>query len=243
MAEKHRTAFQRLTTYPRWIAAGVITAWTITAVAQTPATKPTQEEQRAARAAKQAVWAKAAEARTDFTVRGLRLGMTLPELENKLGSEVVEIRPGRKPDWKPPAYSAYEETLRLSDGAKFTVAFSSPVTGGAGGMIMYEQTLRDGPTPEKLLADLTARYGPPDERGASGWWLTWHLKSRVPVPDNLGSFLKIHFRTGPDGKVDYFRAVLNDYKFMMMDEQKAAEARRDADRREADRRKSEAVKF
>ena len=108
---------------------------------------------------------------------------------------------------------------------------------------MYEQTLRDGPMPDKLMADLTARYGAPDERGASGWWLTWHLKSRVPVADNLGSFLKIHFRTGQDGKVDYFRAVLNDYKFMLQDEQRAADARREADRREYERQKSDGVKF
>ncbi len=225
-------------------AAGLIaSAWAVPASAQAPGAKATPEEQQAARAAKQAAWAKAAESRADFVVRGLRLGMTLPELESKLGPEIAEISPQRKSDWRAPAYSAYQETLRLTDGSKFTVAFSSPVTGSVGGMIMYEQTLRDGPLPDKLMADLTARYGAPDERGASGWWLTWHLKSRIPVPDNLGSFLKIHFRTGQDGKVDYFRAVLNDYKFMMMDEQKAADARREADRRESDRRKSDAVKF
>jgi len=176
-------------------------------------------------------------------VRGLRLGMTLPELESKLGSEIAEIQPARKPDWKAPAYSAYEGTLRLSDGSKLTAAFSSPVTGGVAVMIMSEQTLRDGPLPEKLMGDLTARYGQPDERGASGWWLTWHLKSSAPVADGRGSFLKVHFRSGADGKVDYFRAVLNDYKFLYMDEQKAAEARREASRREADGRKSDAVKF
>jgi hypothetical protein len=225
-------------------AAGLIAAASaVPANAQAPAAKATPQEQQTARAAKQAAWAKAAETRTDFMVRGLRLGMTLPELESKLGSEIVEIRPERKPDWRAPAYAAYTETLRLSDGAKFTVAFSSPVTGSVGGMVMYEQTLRDGPMPDKLMAELTARYGAPDERGASGWWLTWHLKSHVPVPDNLGSFLKIHFRTGQDGKVDYFRAVLNDYKFMMQDEQNAAGARREADRREYERRKSVAVKF
>src|SRR5262245_19707782 len=118
MAEKHDGTSRRLPTYLGLIAALTTTAWTLGAVAQTAATKPTPEEQRAARAAKQAGWAKAAEARTDFAVRGLRLGMTLPELESKLGAEVVEIRPERKPDSKPPAYSAYEETLRLSDGSK-----------------------------------------------------------------------------------------------------------------------------
>jgi hypothetical protein len=207
------------------------------------AARPALDEQRAARAVQQAAWVKAAEARTDFTVRGVRLGTTLPELESKLGSEIAEIRPERKPGWKPPAYYTYEETLRLTDGSKLTAAFSSPVSGSLGGMIMYEQTLRDGPTPEKLLADLTTRYGAPDERGASGWWLTWHLTSRVPVADHLGSFLKVHFRTGPDGKVDYFRAVLNDYKFMMQDEQNAAEARRAAHRRDSERQKSDSVKF
>jgi hypothetical protein len=134
------------------------------------AARATPDEQRAARAAQQAAWTKAAEARTDFTVRGVGLGMTLPELERKLGAEVVEVRPERKAGWKPPAYSAYEETLRLADGSKLTAGFSSPVNGSLGGVIMYEQTLRDGPTPEKLLSDLTARYGTPDERGASGWW-------------------------------------------------------------------------
>jgi hypothetical protein len=110
-------------------------------------------------------------------------------------------------------------------------------------MIMYEQTLRDGPTAEKLMAELTVRYGEPDERGASGWWLTWHLKSRVPAGDNMGSFLKVHFRSAQDGKVEYFRAVLNDYKFMLQDEQTAADARRAAARREYDSRKSDNVKF
>jgi hypothetical protein len=169
--------------------------------------------------------------------------MTLPELEGKLGTEVVEVRPERKPGWKAPAFYPYEETLRLADGAKLTVTFSSPVSGSLGGMIMSEQTLRDGPSPEKLLADLTARYGAPDERGASGWWLTWHLRSRAPSPDGLGSFLKIHFRSGADGKVEYFSAVLNDYKFMLEDEQNAVEARRTAERREYDRQKSDTVKF
>ncbi|HKA46145.1 MAG TPA: hypothetical protein VKF40_29405 [Burkholderiales bacterium] len=245
MAQGHREIGWRPSARVIAIAAGTLIAasWPVPARAQPASTKPAPEEQRAARAANEAVWAKAAETRTNFTVRGLRLGMTLQELESKLGSEVVEIRPERKPDWKPPAYSAYEETLRLSDGSKFTVAFSSPVTGGVGGLVMYEQTLRDGPLPEKLMADLTARYGAPDERGASGWWLTWHLKSRLPVADNMGSFLKIHFRTGQDGKVEYFRAVLNDYKFMLQDEQKAADARREASRREYERQKSDAVKF
>jgi hypothetical protein len=110
-------------------------------------------------------------------------------------------------------------------------------------VVMYEQTLRGGPTPEKMLADLNDRYGAPDERGASGYWLTWHLKSRVPAPDNLGSFLKVHFRTGEDGKVDYFRAVLNDYTFLRSDEQEGYAARRAAEVREAERRKSNAVKF
>jgi hypothetical protein len=213
------------------------------AAAQAPAAKPSPEEQRAAKAAKQAAWARAAATRTDFQIRGLRLGMTLPELESKLGAEVVEIKPERRPDWKPPAFYVYDETLRLADGSKFTVTFTSPVTGGVAGMVMYEQTLRDGPTPEALMADIAKRYGEPDERGASGWWLTWHLKSRVPVADGMGSFLKIHFRTGQDGKVDYFRAVLNDYKFMMQDEQNAADARREADRREYERQKSGSVKF
>ena len=218
-------------------AAGLIAAGSVPSGAQT------SDEKRAARVANEAAWAKAAATRTDFMVRGLRLGMTLPELEGKLGAEIVEIQPKRRTDWKPPAFYPYEETLRLSDGSKVTVAFSSPVTGGLGGMIMYEQTLRDGPPPEKLMADLTGRYGEPDERGASGWWLTWHLKSTAPVTDGRGSFLKVHFRTGTDGKVDYFRAVLNDYKFMQLDEQKAFAARREADRREAETRKSDAVKF
>ncbi|MGZ5257837.1 MAG: hypothetical protein ACXWC0_09390 [Burkholderiales bacterium] len=233
--------------FPGWIA-----AMTVAMLLAAPsfecggaefAARATPDEQRAARAAQQAAWAKAAEARTDFTVRGVGLGMTLPEFERKLGAEVVEVRPERKAGWKPPAYSAYEETLCLADGSKLTAKFSSPVNGSLGGVIMYEQTLRDGPTPEKLLSDLTARYGAPDERGASGWWLTWHLKSRVPVADNLGSFLKVHFRTGQDGKVEYFRAVLNDYKFMMLDEQNAAESRRWADRRDYGRQKSDSVKF
>lgn len=203
----------------------------------------TPEQVRAARAAKEAAWAKAAAGRTDFQVRGLKLGMSLPELESKLGAEVAEIEPKRKPDWRPPAFAPYKETLRLTDGSKVTATFSSPMTGGVAGLVMYEQTLRDGPAPQALLADLVKRYGETDERGASGYWLTWHLKSRVPVPDGLGSFLKIHFRTGQDGKVDYFRAVLNDYKFMMQDEQNAANARREADRREYERQRSGTVKF
>lgn len=244
MGNQDETSFRLAPRLMAIAAAGLIAAaWAVPASAQAPAAKATPEEQQAARAAKEAGWAKAAETRTDFVVRGLRLGMTLPDLESKLGSEIVEISPQRKPEWKAPAYYSYTETLRLSDGAKVTATFSSPVTGSVAGMVMSEQTLRDGPMPEKLMADLTARYGPPDERGASGWWLTWHLKSRVPVPDNLGSFLKIHFRTGQDGKVDYFRAVLNDYKFMLQDEQSAAAARREADRREYERRKSDAVKF
>lgn len=203
----------------------------------------TPEQVRAARAAKEAAWAKAAAGRTDFQIRGLKLGMTLPELESKLGGEIVEIEPRRKPDWRLPAFSQYPERLRLSDGTRVSVTFSSPMTGSIAGTVMVEQTLRDGPAPEALLADLVKRYGETDERGASGWWLTWHLKSRVPVPDGLGSFLKVHFRTGKDGKVDYFRAVLNDYKFMMQDEQNAAGARRESERQEYERQRSGTVKF
>ena len=205
--------------------------------------KPGEPTPAQKRAAQQAEWAKRAATRTGWEVRGLRLGMTLPELESKLGRDVVEIQPKRRADWQPPAYYAYEEKLRLGDGALFTVAFASPITGGVAGTVMYEQTLSDGPAPDALMKDLVARYGEPDERGASGWWLTWHLKSRVPVPDGLGAFLKVHFRTSKDGKVDYFRAVLNDYKFMMQDESNAAEARRAAERREFERRQSDSVKF
>jgi len=62
--------------------------------------------------------------------------------------------------------------------------------------------------------------------------------------DWLDSLKSLNFDSmSQDGKVDYFRAVLNDYKFMYLDEQKAAEARREASRREADGRKSDAVKF
>jgi hypothetical protein len=134
-------------------------ALAIAALLGTVAHAETPGERPATRTEKSAAWAKAAQSRTSFTIRGLRLGMTLAELEAKLGAEVVEVRPERLQGWKLPEFTSYEETLRLSDGAKLTVTFSSPVTGAVGGVVLYEQTLRDGPTPEKMLADLNDRYG------------------------------------------------------------------------------------
>lgn len=195
------------------------------------------------RAQQRLAWAEAAEARKGWQVRGLGLGLTLAEAEGQLGAEIAKITPERKPDWRPPAYAPYEEVVQLADGSQFTLTFGSPVSGGIGGVVMYEQTLRNGPTPEALLANLHTKYGPPDERGASGWWLTWHLKSRAPTADGLGAFLKVHFRTEPGGKVEYFRAVLNDYKFMEQDSHEAAEAQRNAAQREYESRKSDQVKF
>jgi hypothetical protein len=201
-----------------------------------PAGQENRAEQRRA-------WAATAATRIGLQIRGLGLGLSLPEAEGRLGSELVAITPERKPDWRPPAYQAYEEVLRLADGSQFSLTFGSPLSGGLAGVLMYEQTLRDGPTPEALLADLSAKYGPPDERGGSGWWLTWHIRSRAPTTDGLGAFLKVHFRTAPNGKVEYFRAVLNDYKFMEQDEHQGAAARREAERQEYEGRKSGQLQF
>jgi hypothetical protein len=195
------------------------------------------------RAAKKAEQARRTATRDQFEIRGLSLGLTLAEAEARLQSEISGVHPERKADWQAPAYGTYQETVRLTDGARFSLTFSSPVSGGLGGVVMYEQNLWEGPTPEKLLQDLTTKYGPPDERASSGWWLTWHLRSRASTEDGMGAFLKIHLRAGTDGRVEYFRAVLNDYKFLERDEHLAAEARRDEAQREYERSRSTLIKF
>lgn len=195
------------------------------------------------RGAQKAEWAKLAPSRAGFQVRGLGLGLSLPETERLFQAKIARIEPERKPDWQPPAFAPYQETLHLTDGAQFNLSFASPLSAGLCAVVMYEQRLRDGPTPDQLLADLESKYGRPDERGASGWWLTWHMKSRAPSADGLGAFLKVHFRTDSSGKVEYFRAVLNDYEFLKQDEQAAAQARREAERDQEEGRRSNRLQF
>ena len=199
------------------------------AAAQTPAEK---------RAAEEAAFARAAAGRGTLDIRGLALGMTLPEVERRLGPEITRLEPERRPDWRPHPFSALKQGYRLSDGSLMSVTYTSPVTGAVAATILYEQTLRDGPAPERMFADLERKYGPIDQRTGSGWWLTWHLKSRLPVADGLGSFLKAHFRADKENRVDYLRLVLNDYKFAMHDEQAAAAASRESERRSFEQNRS-----
>ncbi|MBM3488654.1 MAG: hypothetical protein FJX67_18830 [Alphaproteobacteria bacterium] len=220
-------------------AIAVITAIAVAATVEAAAQQTPAEK----RAAENAVFARAAAARGTPDIRGLALGMTLPEVERKLGAEIARLEPERKPDWRPPAFYNYTQNYRLTDGSLMAVTYTSPITGAIASTILYEQTLREGPAPERMLAELERKYGAIDQRTGSGYWLTWHLRSRLPVDDGLGSFLKAHFRADKENRVDYLRLVLNDYKFAMHDEQTAAEARRESDRRAVEQNRSGSPRF
>lgn len=198
---------------------------------------------RAERAEKEAAWARAALDRKEFAVRGVRLGMTMAELEAALRADTVEIRPERKDGWKLPEFGPYTQTLRLADGSSVSATFSSPVTGSLAGAIGYEQTLRDGPTLERLVASLVERYGVADETHAQGTWLTWHLRSRVSSRNDLGAMLRAVVNLDASRQVTRYTLTLSDYTFLRDDESRAFEARRAAAARERDARKSDGVKF
>lgn len=201
-------------------------------------------ERRAARAEKEAAWARAAAGRTDITVRGLGLYLSLPALEAALRAETLSIIPERRPDWSPPAYGQYHETVRLSDGSELSATFTSTQSGTVAGAIGYVQTLREGPSLEGLVEEFIKRWGPPDETHAQGTWLTWHLRSRVPTPNGLGAMLRAVVNLDRERtRVSRYTLSLNDYSFLRDDESRMVEARRSDALRQQESRKSGGVRF
>lgn len=205
--------------------------------------QPAADRAPTPRAEKEAAWAQAAQGRVDWAVRGVRLYLPMAELEERLRSETVAIRPERAADWKPPAFAQYTETLRLADGAELSATFTSTQGGTVAGALAYVQTLRDGPPLEQLVDSFIQRWGAPDETHAQGTWLTWHLKSRVAVPNGLGAMLRAVVNTDRDRKVHRYSLALSDFALLRDDERRMTEARRAEEARQRESRRADSPKF
>jgi hypothetical protein len=193
-----------------------------------------EEKKRAAAAA--------AQTRDSPDIRGIRLGMTLDELHDLFEGEIAEWNPRWDPDRTLPSYRQFEQSIRLADGARVSATFASPVNGSVLFAVAYEQYLRDGPSLEKLVADLEAKYGKPDDTGGGGAWWSYELLSRVE--EVLGAFLKVNFSVErKTKKVDRLRIIINDAGFGSYDEHAATSAEREAKQRAFEANKSDEVKF
>ena len=185
--------------------------------------------------------ARAAQTRGNPDIRGLRLGMTLAEVRALFADQVVEWQPKWKPDRKFQPYSSFDQVIRLADGSKIAATFTSPQNGSVLFVFVYEQYLKNGPSIDKLSADLKAKYGAPD-RIRGGYWY-YKLVSRAEK-ETLGALMQFDIRAeGKSRQVSYLRMLINDAGFGDFDKRAAYAARQEAKRREFEAGKSGAVKF
>lgn len=224
-----------------------------TARATEPAAEPTQgittatPDRAATHAAARTRALEKAEERKGFDVRGVRLWMSFEEVQAALAGEIESWEVGPTPGPAEAPYDRRSARAKLSDGATFECEFTSPVSGARLFVFVYEQNLRDGPTPEALLAELQKKYGPPDEAKDTGaYWATYDLQSAaapIEAYGPLGAFFKIHFRRDENGRVDYVSLVFNDASLGRHDESAVFEARQAAARQEFERSQSGKAKF
>ena len=204
--------------------------------------KLAREHEKEERQQKKLQAATAAKTRGTPDIRGIRLGVTLPELHAHLKDESTEWKPRWDPRKPLPPFRQFEQSIRLTDGARVTTHFTSPVHNSVLYAIVYEQDLRAGPEKAKLVADLETKYGEPDDTGAGGIWWSYQLVSRVD--EGLGAFMKIHFRTDRQtNKVEYLRLIVNDAGFGSYDERAAFAAERQAKQEAYEAGKSDKPKF
>ncbi len=201
-----------------------------------------RQQEREERQQKRKLAAQAAKTRGNPDIRGARLGMTLPELHTHFEREISTWDPPWDPGQSLPPFRQFVQSIHLTDGGRFSASFTSPVNHSVVFALVYEQDLRDGPTPTQLIADLEEKYGKPDETGSGGIWWSYQLVSHVE--ERLGAFMKVHFRVDKHtNKVEFLRLTINDAGFGSYDERAAYAAKRQADQRAFEARKSEKPKF
>jgi TPR repeat protein len=204
--------------------------------------KLAKEREQEERQQKKRQAAAAAKTRGIPDIRGLHLGMTLAELYAHLENEIAELKPRWDPGQALPPFRQFEQSIRLTDGARLTAHFTSPVNGSVLYAIVYEQDLRAGPERAKLVADLEAKYGKPDDKGTGGIWWDYQLISRVN--EGLGAFMKVHYRIDRQtNKVEYLRLIVNDAGFGSYDERAAYAAEQQAKQKTYEASKSDTPKF
>lgn len=175
-------------------------------------------------------------------IRGFSLGISFDDFKAQLGDDAVEWTPKLKPGHKMPAFTDFEQKVKLADGATFTAIFASAQNDSRLMVLIYEQYIRSGPTMDQLRGQLYDKYGKPDSEAGGRTWQTWWLRSML---DNepKGAFLKGRITSGNDGKADYLRLILNDYNLVRHDERVRVQARRQAEIDKFEEGKSDEVKF
>lgn len=206
-----------------------------------------RDRERAEREAALARGREKARGRKHFDVRGIRLWMQFEEVQAALDGAGARWQSEPTPAPAEAPYHRRSARAELGDGAALRCDFTSAVSGSRLYVVVYEQNLRDGPTPADLLADLEAKYGPPDEAKDTGaYWATYYLESAaepIQAYGPLGAFFKVHFRRDREGRVEFLRLVFNDASLDTHDERAIYAARQDAKRREFERRGSKEATF
>ena len=188
---------------------------------------------------------RAAAMRGTLDIRGVKLGMTLAQVHALFEGDIESWAPKWDANRVMPAFSGFEQTFQLRDKATFEGSFTSGQHDSQLFAFGYSQTLRQGPTPEALRADLEAKYGAPSQTHSQGTRLTWFLPSKRGDP--TGAALKASFKVGRDGLVSYLGLGISDWELGHYDEQAAYNARLEAERQAAlqkeEDNKSNKVKF
>jgi hypothetical protein len=201
-----------------------------------------QAAKKRARAEKQAREIAAASRREMPDIRGLKLGISFEAFTAALADEAKTWTPELKAERTLPDFAEFVQKVQLKDGAVFTATFASSQNGSQLMVLVYEQTLRNGPTPDELRAQLYAKYGQADDEVGQKSWLTWWLRSGFDG-EPKGAFLKGRIRAYRDGPAEYLRLVLNDYNLSRADERMRYNAKLQAEIDKAEKSKSDKPKF
>lgn len=174
----------------------------------------------------------AAAARGMPDVRGLRLGMMVPQVRALFADQIAAWQPPWDPNREPHPYAQVSLSIRLDDGATIDAKFTSPVNGSQLFSFGYEQNLRSGPSVDTLKADLIAKYGAPDDVDWRGNVWTYNLVSQRPNRA-AGAWMRLrHLPHDSDGSaaVTYLGIGISDYGLGDGDEGDAYQARLEAER-------------
>jgi hypothetical protein len=183
-----------------------------------------------------------------FDVRGVRLWMTMEEVQSVLGEDIANWSPAFDKKRKDP-FSAQTATVRLTDGATFELSFTSTVTESIVFSIAYRQELRNGPRMEELIASLEKKYGEPDEaeKRKTVYRGKYYLRSKV-TPNKAygpggalgGTTVRSYSKTG---LAETLTIGFNDLSLENHDASKALAAREERKSEEWEKNRSDEIKF
>ncbi|MDH5426736.1 MAG: sel1 repeat family protein [Nitrospirota bacterium] len=183
-----------------------------------------------------------------FDVRGVRLWMTVEEVQSALGEDIANWSPALDTKRMDP-FAVHTATVRLTDGATFELSFTSTVTESIVFSLAYRQELRNGPKMEELIDSLEKKYGEPDEveKRKTVYRGKYYLRSKV-TPNKaygpLGALGGVTVRAySQTGMSETLTIGFNDLSLENHDASRALQAKQEAQRRQWIQNRSDKIKF